>query len=157
MRVKIIAFGQRLPDWMAAGVDDYLRRLPRDYRAEVVELKPEARDRGKTVAQMLTAEAARIEELCAAGGMLKVVLDERGQLWDTRQLAQKLTQWREAACDVAFILGSADGLDAGLKAGADARWSLSPLTLPHGLARIVVAEQLYRAVSLNAGHPYHRE
>ncbi|MDR0250350.1 MAG: 23S rRNA (pseudouridine(1915)-N(3))-methyltransferase RlmH [Burkholderiales bacterium] len=157
MRLKIIAFGQRLPDWMAAGVDDYLRRLPRDTRAEIVELKPEPRDRGKTVAQMLAAEAARVEEICAAGAFLKVVLDERGQQWDTRQLAQKLVQWRDAAHDVAFILGSADGLDATLKANADAQWSLSPLTLPHGLARVVVAEQLYRAISVNAGHPYHRE
>lgn len=157
MRLKIIAFGQRLPGWMAAGVDDYLRRLPRDYRAEVVELKPEARDRGKTVTQMLAAEAARIEDICAAGAFLKVALDERGQLWDTRQLAQRLVQWREAARDVAFILGSADGLDETLKANAEAQWSLSPLTLPHGLARVVLTEQLYRAVSLNAGHPYHRE
>ncbi|MDR2172640.1 MAG: 23S rRNA (pseudouridine(1915)-N(3))-methyltransferase RlmH [Burkholderiales bacterium] len=157
MRLKIIVFGQRLPDWMVAGVDDYLRRLPRDYRTEVVELKPEARDRGKTVAQMLAAEAARVEDVCADESFLKVALDERGQLWGTRQLAQKLTQWRDAARDVAFILGSADGLDASLKARANAQWSLSPLTLPHGLARIVVAEQLYRAVSLNAGHPYHRE
>ncbi|MDR2710617.1 MAG: 23S rRNA (pseudouridine(1915)-N(3))-methyltransferase RlmH [Burkholderiales bacterium] len=157
MRLKIIAFGQRLPDWMAAGIDDYLRRLPRDYRVEVIELKPEARDRGKTVPQLLAAEAARVEEICAAGAFLKVALDERGQAWDTRQLAQKLAQWRDTARDVAFILGSADGLDAALKASADARWSLSALTLPHGLARVVVAEQLYRAVSLNAGHPYHRE
>ncbi|MCL2308786.1 MAG: 23S rRNA (pseudouridine(1915)-N(3))-methyltransferase RlmH [Proteobacteria bacterium] len=157
MRLKIIAFGQRLPGWMVAGVDDYLRRLPRDCRAEVVELKPEARDRGKTVAQMLAAEAARVEEVCATGAFLKVALDERGQRWDTRQLAQKLVQWRDVARDVAFILGSADGLDAALKASADAQWSLSPLTLPHGLARIVVAEQLYRAISLSAGHPYHRE
>ncbi|MDR2016326.1 MAG: 23S rRNA (pseudouridine(1915)-N(3))-methyltransferase RlmH [Burkholderiales bacterium] len=157
MQLKIIAFGQRLPGWMAAGVDDYLRRLPRDYRTEVVELKPEARDRGKTVAQMLAAEAARVEGICAVGTSLKVVLDERGQLWDTRQLAQKLVQWRDAARDVVFILGSADGLDPALKASADAQWSLSPLTLPHGLARILVAEQLYRAISLNAGHPYHRE
>jgi len=157
MRLKIIAFGQRLPDWMAAGVDDYLRRLPREYRAEVIELKPEARDRGKTVAQMLAAEAARVEEVCAGGAFLKVALDERGQPWETRQLAQKLAQWRDEARDVAFILGSADGLDAALKASAEARWSLSALTLPHGLARVVLAEQLYRAISLNAGHPYHRE
>ncbi|MCL2873209.1 MAG: 23S rRNA (pseudouridine(1915)-N(3))-methyltransferase RlmH [Betaproteobacteria bacterium] len=157
MRLKIIAFGQRLPDWMAAGVDDYLRRLPREYRVEVIELKPEARDRGKTVAQMLAAEAARVEDACAGGAFLKVALDERGRPWETRQLAQKLAQWRDEARDVAFILGSADGLDAALKTSAEARWSLSALTLPHGLARVVLAEQLYRAISLNAGHPYHRE
>ncbi len=155
MQLRLVALGHRMPAWVSAGFDEYAKRLPRDCPVTLVELKPEARDRGRTVAQTLAAEAVRLRAAC--GGATVVALDERGSLWTTRQLADNLQQWRVAATDVAFVVGSADGLDAGFKRGAGARLALSPMTLPHGLVRVVLAEQLYRAASLNAGHPYHRE
>ena len=154
MTLRLIALGHRMPAWVAAGYDEYTKRLPRDFALELVELKPEARDRGKTVPQMLAAEAARIQ--AAAADCRIVALHERGQLWTTRHLADNLQQWRAEGRNVAFVIGSADGLDAGLVEAAAARVALSAMTLPHGLVRVLVAEQLYRAVSLLAGHPYHR-
>lgn len=155
MKLRIVALGSKMPDWIAAGYAEYARRLPRDYALELVELKPEARDRGRTTAQLLAAEALRID--AATTGCLRIALDERGSAWTTRMLADRLGRWRDEARDVAFVIGSADGLDPALKRAADERFALSALTLPHGLVRVVLAEQLYRAVALLAGHPYHRD
>ncbi|MEP7274933.1 MAG: 23S rRNA (pseudouridine(1915)-N(3))-methyltransferase RlmH [Betaproteobacteria bacterium] len=155
MNVRVVALGHRMPAWVSAGYDEYARRLPRDFALSSVELKPEPRDRGRSLGQILAAEATRLAAACA--GARIVALDERGSLWTTRQLADNLQQWREAGADVAFVIGSADGLDAGFKRSAAARIALSAMTLPHGLVRVVLAEQLYRAASLLAGHPYHRE
>ncbi len=155
MNLRIVALGNRMPDWIAAGYAEYARRVPRDYALELVELKPEPRDRGKPVSQMLAAEALRIAAACK--GSLVVALDERGQAWTTRVLADHLARWRDDARDVAFVIGSADGLADTVKRDAAALVALSALTLPHGLVRILLAEQIYRAASLLAGHPYHRE
>ena len=155
MKLAIVALGHRMPAWVAAGYAEYAGRLPKDWPLELVELKPEPRTQGKTVSQLLAAEAVRIRAVCA--GARIVVLDERGKAWTTRELASKLAQWKDDAQDVAFVIGSADGLDVALKREALASVSLSSFTLPHGLARVMIAEQLYRATSLNAGHPYHRE
>jgi 23S rRNA (pseudouridine1915-N3)-methyltransferase len=154
MTLRLIALGHRMPAWVAAGYDEYAKRLPRDCALELVELKPEPRDRGRTVPQMLAAEAVRIQT--AAADCRIVALHERGQLWTTRRLADNLQQWRAEGRNVAFVIGSADGLDPGLVEASAARVALSAMTLPHGLVRVLVAEQLYRAVSLLAGHPYHR-
>jgi 23S rRNA (pseudouridine1915-N3)-methyltransferase len=129
--------------------------MAREFTLELVELKPEPRDRGKTTAQILVAEAARIAD--ATGGYYVVALDERGQAWTTAEFAAKLAAWRERALAVAFVIGSADGLAPAVKRNADVVLALSALTLPHGLARVVLAEQLYRATSMLSGHPYHRE
>jgi 23S rRNA (pseudouridine1915-N3)-methyltransferase len=155
MRLRIVALGQRMPSWVTAAVADYAKRLPRETSFELVELKPAARDRGRTVAQMLAEEARAIATACT--GTTVVALDERGAAWTTRELAERLARWREGGRDVAFVIGSADGLDASVKAAASAVVALSAMTLPHGLVRVVLAEQLYRAASLLAGHPYHRE
>ena len=155
MKLRLVALGARLPAWIATGYAEYSRRLPREFALDLLELKPEPRNRGKTAAQMLAAEAARIAE--ATAGYHVVALDERGQAWTTKDLAAKLAGWRERALAVAFVIGSADGLDPAVKRNADAVLALSALTLPHGLARVVLAEQLYRATSLLSGHPYHRE
>lgn len=143
-----------MPGWVTAGWEDYARRMPREYAVELVELKPESRGGGRTVAQLLAAEGQRIAATCR--GALTVALDERGQAWTTRVLANHLLRWRDEARDVAFVIGSADGLGEPVKRSAAAVVSLSALTLPHGLARVILAEQLYRAVSLLSGHPYHR-
>jgi 23S rRNA (pseudouridine1915-N3)-methyltransferase len=155
MKLRVVALGHRMPAWVAAGWEDYSRRMPRELALELVELKPEARDRGKPVAQLLAVEAERIAAACK--GALVVALDERGRPWTTRELAENLGSWRDAGREVAFVIGSADGLDPAVKRAAAAVVALSALTLPHGLVRVLLAEQLYRAASLLAGHPYHRE
>ena len=144
-----------MPPWVNAAFDDYAQRLPREFALDLLELKPAPRERAKTVAKTLAAEAARIA--AATKGYVVVALDERGEAWTTSQLAEKLRRWRDDASPVAFVIGSADGLAGTVKRDADFLMALSALTLPHGLARIVLAEQIYRAASLLRGHPYHRE
>ena len=144
-----------MPAWVDAGWDEYARRMPPDFPVELVALKAEPRDRGKTAAQVLAAEAVRLATACKSATI--VALDERGEQWTTRVLADKLANWRIEARDVARVIGSAAGLAQSVKRNASATFSLSALTLPHGLVRIIVAEQLYRAASLLSGHPYHRE
>ncbi len=151
----MVALGQRMPAWVDAGFADYARRLPRDYALELVALKAEPRDRGKPVAQVLAAEASRIRAAC--GGYRMIALDERGGAWTSRALADRLVRWRDEAIDPAFVIGSADGLDPALRSEAADRMALSALTLPHGLVRVILAEQIYRAVTLAEGHPYHRD
>lgn len=155
MKLRVVALGHRMPHWVSAGWDDYARRLPREFALELVVLKPESRDGSKPVSRLLAAEAARITVACK--GALVVALDERGRGWTTRELADRMVRWRDDARDVAFVIGSADGLADSLKRSATAIVALSAMTLPHGLVRVLLAEQLYRATSLIAGHPYHRE
>jgi 23S rRNA (pseudouridine1915-N3)-methyltransferase len=155
MNLRVVALGQRMPAWVDAGWDEYARRMPREYPLELVVLKAEPRDRGRTAAQMLAAEASRIA--AAARNASVIALDERGTPWTTRVLADHLVRWRDEARDIAFVIGSADGLADSVKRTASAIVALSALTLPHGLVRVLVAEQLYRAASLLSGHPYHRE
>jgi 23S rRNA (pseudouridine1915-N3)-methyltransferase len=155
MKIRLVALGHRMPAWVAAGVDDYARRLPREFALQIVELKPEPRDRGRTTAQILAAEARRIGEATRACHV--VVLDQRGESWSTARLAERLREWRDRGLEIAFVIGSADGLAESVKRHANVIMSLSALTLPHGLTRVLLAEQIYRAASLLKGHPYHRE
>ncbi|HEV2976860.1 MAG TPA: 23S rRNA (pseudouridine(1915)-N(3))-methyltransferase RlmH [Casimicrobiaceae bacterium] len=155
MKLRIVAFGHRMPAWVVAGFDDYARRLPREFALELIELKPGPRARGKTPAQVLAVEGERIA--AATRGSMVIALDERGEAWSTSQLAARLRVWSDSGRPVAFVLGSADGLAAPVKRNADVIMALSTLTLPHGLARVVLVEQIYRAASLLQGHPYHRE
>ncbi|MBS0319590.1 MAG: 23S rRNA (pseudouridine(1915)-N(3))-methyltransferase RlmH [Proteobacteria bacterium] len=152
MKLSIVALGTRMPAWVDAGVEDYVRRMPRDWAVEIVELK--AAPRGRAVAEILATEAERI--FAAVGRATLVALDERGAAWSTDVLARKLGAWHDHADDVAFVIGSADGLAPIVRERAAAVLQLSPFTLPHALVRVVLAEQLYRAWSLCSGHPYHR-
>lgn len=152
----MVAVGQRQPDWVSAGFAEYAKRMPRELPLELVEIRPEPRTTGKTVARLLAAEAKRIAAAVPPQSR-RVVLDEHGEALDTRALARRLADWMRVGSDVALLIGGPDGLDPALKASADETLRLSSLTLPHGLARVVLAEALYRAASLNAGHPYHRE
>ena len=154
MKVRIVAVSHRQPAWVDAGVAEYAARLPRAWSFGVVEVRPAPRDGGRSASQILDAEATRIA--AASAGHRIVALDERGAALTTRRFADKLAQWRDAGTDVDFVIGSADGLAESVKANAAAVLALSALTLPHGLARVLLAEQLYRAHSLLAGHPYHR-
>jgi 23S rRNA (pseudouridine1915-N3)-methyltransferase len=155
MKLALVAVGQRLPAWAEAACDDYLKRFPAEWRVELKAVKAEPRTQGKTVEAMKAAEAQRIESACPKGAR-RVVLDERGSRLTTVQLAERLRAWQHDGRDVALVIGGPDGLDEALKAGADESLRLSDLTLPHAFARVLLAEALYRAWSLNAGHPYHR-
>lgn len=155
MKLRIVALGQRMPAWVVAGCDDYARRMPREFALELIELKPAPRGHGKGLPQILALEAERIAP--ATRGWTVVALDEHGEPWSTAQLAARLRGWSNGGRAVAFVLGSADGLAPAVKRDADALLALSALTLPHGLARVVLVEQIYRAASLLQGHPYHRE
>jgi 23S rRNA (pseudouridine1915-N3)-methyltransferase len=154
LKLRVVALGHRMPGWVRAGFDDYAKRLPREWALEIVELKPEARERGRTVDQLLAAEASRVAAACS--GFRILALDERGAVWSTRDFAAHLRGWREAGHDIAFAIGSADGLHADIKAHAAAIVALSAMTLPHGLVRVLLAEQIYRAYTVLSGHPYHR-
>ena len=156
MKLHIVAVGTRMPAWVDAGFGEYARRMPRDARLGLVEIKPENRGAGRAVGRLLDAEEKRILAAVPAGS-LRIALDERGTLLATAELASRIERWRHTGCNLAFIVGGPDGLAESLKRGAAFKWSLTPLTLPHGLARVVLAEQLYRAVSILHNHPYHRE
>jgi 23S rRNA (pseudouridine1915-N3)-methyltransferase len=157
MRITIVAVGQRQPAWADAAVADYLARLPADFKVELKEVKAEPRTAkgNEPTERLLAAEAARIRAALPAGGVL-VALDEHGRDWTTRQFAESLRRWRDAAEAVAFVIGGPDGLDGSLKTGARMLLRLSSMTLPHALARVLLVEQLYRSSSLLANHPYHR-
>ncbi|CAG0953838.1 Ribosomal RNA large subunit methyltransferase H [Methylophilaceae bacterium] len=144
-----------MPDWVENACAEYLKRMPREASVEIIEIRPDKRASGKNSEAVQEAEAARI--LDAAGKDLLIALDERGQEVTTIQLAQRMETWLSGGRDIALVIGGADGLHASLKQKADWLWSLSRLTLPHGMVRVVLAEQLYRAWSVIRNHPYHRE
>lgn len=156
MRLTVIAVGHKMPAWVAAGYDDYARRMTGDLALSLVEIKPAHRAAGEDGARARAIEADRILAALRPGAT-PIVLDEHGTEPSTRELAAWLAGWMREGVEPAFIIGGADGLDARVKARAARLVSLSRLTLPHALVRIVLAEQLYRAASVLRGHPYHRE
>ena len=155
MRLGILAVGHKLPDWVAKGCAEYIKRMPRELPLSVVEIKPEPRG-SKTREQLLAAEKTRLQAALSGFSRI-VVLDERGTDLTTVKLAQRLEDWMREGGDTAFIIGGADGIDEELKQRAASMIRLSSLTLPHAMARLVLCEQLYRAVSVVKNHPYHRE
>ena len=156
MKLLVVAVGHKMPDWITAGYTEYAKRMPREAKIELVELKPEPRTTGKTTEQIMAAEAQRILAALPAG-CIRIVLDERGAAWTTKQLSERMKLWMGEGRDVAFVIGGADGLHESVKQAAQQLLALSALTLPHGMVRILLAEQLYRAHSLLHNHPYHRE
>ena len=155
MKLVLVAVGQRQPAWADAAFDEFAKRLPAECRLELKAIKAEPRSSGKPVETLLAAECARILAALPKGARV-VLLDERGERRSTRQLAERLRFWLGDGRDVALVIGGPDGLDAALAARADETLRLSDLTLPHALARVLLAEALYRAWSLHSGHPYHR-
>ena len=155
MRLLIVAVGQRVPDWAQTAWDDYAKRFPHDLKLELRAVKTEPRA-SKTVAALYAAERSRIEGALPKGCRI-VALDERGSALTTQALAGKLQQWQLEGDDVALVIGGPDGLDPAFKQAAHERIRLSDLTLPHAMVRVLLVEQLYRAWSINANHPYHRE
>ncbi|HXE21922.1 MAG TPA: 23S rRNA (pseudouridine(1915)-N(3))-methyltransferase RlmH [Rhodoferax sp.] len=159
MKLVIVAVGQRLPGWARTACDDYARRFPPDCKVEIKAVKTEPRG-SRTLETLYAAERERIQaaiQSSAGKGARVVVLDERGSALTTTALAGKLRQWQQERLDVALVIGGPDGLDPAFKQSAHERIRLSDLTLPHAMARVLLLEQLYRAWSINAGHPYHRE
>ena len=155
MRLLIVAVGQRVPDWAQTAWIDYAKRFPAELKVELKAVKTETRG-SKTVEQLCAAERARIEAAIPKGTRI-VALDERGTSLSTVALAAKLKDWQLGGGDVALVIGGPDGLDPAFRQAAHERIRLSDLTLPHAFARVLLIEQLYRAWSINANHPYHRE
>jgi 23S rRNA (pseudouridine1915-N3)-methyltransferase len=157
MRLRVIAIGTRMPDWVDTAFSDYWRRMRGTWKLELIELATASRGHAGAAALVaMSAEAQRILALLAPRDFV-VALDEHGTERSTLEVSQWLEQRRASGQDLAFIIGGPDGLSEEVLARGHFRWSLSRLTLPHGLARVVLAEQIYRATTLLAGHPYHRE
>lgn len=156
MRLLLLAVGNRQPDWVQDGYREYERRFPPHLTLKLQEINAPRRGKARDAGQIREEEGERLLRAIPVGAYV-IALDERGQSITTHVLSGRLADWLQVGRDVVLMIGGADGLADGCLQRADWRWSLSPLTLPHGLARIMVAEQLYRANSLLAGHPYHRE
>lgn len=154
MRIRLCAVGTRVPAWVGAGFEEYAKRLPRENRLDLVEVAAADRRGGAGADRWRAEEAERLRG--AAAGARMIALEVTGRLLTTEQLAARMDDWRMEGGDVALLIGGADGIAPELLGEAESRWSLSPLTLPHALVRVVAAEQIYRAWTLLSGHPYHR-
>jgi len=163
MRIHLLSIGRRMPPWVEQGFGEYAKRLPPECALQLVAIGagPSGKGRGKAAAsaalreRLRDEECARLLRACPSGALL-VALDVAGKTWSTEQLADRLRGWLAEGRDIALLVGGPDGLSADCLARADVRWSLSPLTFPHPLVRVMLAEQIYRAWSILAGHPYHR-
>lgn len=155
MRARVIAVGERMPDWVADGFAEYRKRLSRELPLDLVEVKLGARGKGRDPKRAIADEGAAVRAALPKEAHV-VALDGRGAAWSSEQLAAELKRWRMEGRDLALLIGGPDGHAADVLAEAHQRWSLGPLTLPHMLVRLVVAEQLYRATTMLTGHPYHR-
>ncbi len=155
MQLIIAAVGHKMPAWIEAGFAEYAKRMPPECRIVLREIKPVERSGSRTAETVMAMERERIEAVIPKSSRV-VALDERGRDLTTLQLAERLSDWQRERGDVTFVIGGADGLDAGFKQQADVLLRVSSLTLPHGMVRVLLAEQLYRAWSITQNHPYHR-
>jgi 23S rRNA (pseudouridine1915-N3)-methyltransferase len=155
VKARLLAVGEQMPAWVQQGLGEYTRRLSHWLPLELVEITPGMRGKGRDPARALAEEGRRLLD-ALPGASRAVLLDARGRSYSSEALAERLQFWRMQGQDLAFLVGGPEGFDAAVAARADERWSLGPMTLPHPLVRIVVAEQLYRAASMLANHPYHR-
>jgi len=155
MQLIIAAVGHKMPAWIETGFGEYAKRMPPELRIVLKEIKPVERSGSKTAATAMALERERIEAVLPKGARI-LALDERGRDLTSAALAQQLEVWRQDGRDTVFLIGGADGLDPELKARADGMIRISSMTLPHGMVRVMLAEQLYRAWSITQNHPYHR-
>ncbi|MFM7523859.1 MAG: 23S rRNA (pseudouridine(1915)-N(3))-methyltransferase RlmH [Betaproteobacteria bacterium] len=155
MQLIVAAVGHKMPAWIDTGFQEYAKRMPPDCRLVLKEIKPVERANNKSAESVMAQERTRIEAVLPKTGRV-IALDEHGEHMTTAQLSQQLSIWQQHGGDVTFVIGGADGLDAGFKQNADSLLRLSSMTLPHGLVRVILAEQLYRAWSILRNHPYHR-
>jgi 23S rRNA (pseudouridine1915-N3)-methyltransferase len=155
MKIQLISVGTKMPDWVEAGVAEYRKRLPRDFELLITEIPLAPRGKGMEVSKAMAKEGEGCLRAVGKGDYV-VALDVRGKALGTEQLAEQLRQLRDGGRNVSLLVGGPDGLAPDCLAKADARWSLSPLTFPHPIVRVILAEQLYRAWSILNSHPYHR-
>lgn len=156
MKIQLIAVGKHMPAWVQAGYTEYAKRITQDYSLHLIEIQAGKRGKNADIARLTRIEGEHM--LASIPSSQRVIaLDVKGQSWDTATLAQKLEHWQSDGRHLSLLIGGPEGLDPHCLSRAELKWSLSPLTLPHPLVRIIVAEQLYRAISLIKHHPYHRE
>lgn len=156
MRIHLLAVGTRMPRWVEQGYQEYARRMPPECALRLTEIALGTRSKGADPVRAVEEEGQRL--LAALPRDARVVaMEVGGRAWSTEQLTRELGQWLQSGRDLALLVGGPDGLSAACRARAEQQWSLSPLTLPHPLVRVILAEQIYRAWSLYRGHPYHRQ
>lgn len=155
MRIRLLAVGGKMPGWVSEGYEEYARRLPGDFRLELVELALGHRGKGADTARAIRSEGDAMLAAIPKGDRV-IALTVDGRPWSTERLAEQAEEWRMSGHNLSLLVGGPDGLDPRCVAAADQKWSLSALTLPHPLVRILLAEQLYRAWTLLQGHPYHK-
>lgn len=155
MKARLIAVGERAPAWVADGFAEYRKRLSHWLPLDLIEIEPGLRGKGRDAARATADEGARVLAAIPKGALV-VALEVRGKVWSSEQLAQRMEVWRSAGRDLCFLIGGPEGHAPEVLARADEQWSFGPLTLPHMLVRLVLAEQLYRANAMLANHPYHR-
>ncbi|MFK0569679.1 23S rRNA (pseudouridine(1915)-N(3))-methyltransferase RlmH [Endozoicomonas sp.] len=155
MRVRLISVGSKMPGWIEEGYSEYSRRLGADVKLDLVEIPLGRRSKGADINRLQEKEASQM--LAAAGsGDLVVTMEIQGKPWSTERLAENMGSWLQSGRNVSLLVGGPEGLHSSCLAKSDLRWSLSPLTLPHPLVRVVIAEQVYRAWSILHNHPYHK-
>ena len=155
MQIHLIAVGQRMDDWVNRGFTEFSKRLPPECRINLIEIPPNKRTKNSDISRVIEEEGERL--LAAVPARTRVIaLDVNGKSWSTEQLAEQLQSWLAEGRDIVLLVGGPDGLSDKCRNRAELSWSLSNLTLPHPLVRVVIAEQIYRAWSITKGHPYHR-
>ena len=155
MRIHLLAVGQKMPSWVEQGYREYAQRMPSEARLELKEIAPGKRGKNADIKRIVQDEGQRLQQSIPKNSRI-VVLDVKGKSWSTEQLAERLGDWMQSGQDVSLLVGGPEGLSSECMALADERWSLSALTFPHPLVRVILAEQLYRAWSVLRNHPYHR-
>ncbi len=156
MKIHLIAVGKKMPEWVNAGFSEFSKRMPPELQINLIEITPSTRNKSTSIEKNIKEEGERIQSAIPDNSKL-IVLDEKGKDFSSIALSKEMESWLPMGQDISIVIGGADGIDPVIKQQADEKWSLSSLTLPHALVRVVVAEQLYRAWSIMKGHPYHRE
>jgi 23S rRNA (pseudouridine1915-N3)-methyltransferase len=155
MEIRILAVGTKMPRWVEDGYQEYAKRMPPECKLVLQEIPARKRGKGADIARLTRQEGEKIVEAIPRGSRT-VALEVKGKAWSTEQLSERLKYWMESGQNIVLIIGGPEGIEPSVSASADEKWSLSPLTLPHPLVRVIVSEQIYRAWSILRGHPYHR-
>jgi 23S rRNA (pseudouridine1915-N3)-methyltransferase len=156
MQIDLIAVGKRMPAWIESGFKEYAKRLPKNINFKLIEINPAVRSKNNNAVNFKLKEEENINAALVENSII-IALDEHGKSISSQSLANQLQTWNDENQHVSLIIGGADGLSDGIKNKANQLWSLSEMTLPHGLVRVMVVEQIYRAWSITQNHPYHRE